>query len=448
MNFKFIFSDIIQRTSAKFCTSNFLPILNFFAMKNIKVLCIFCGIFHLMSFAHDPIKTTMSSILATAKTDAKLSYSQQMPQFINHLNYKLPVLRKLEFKVGTEDFDLTSQQYGISISPNTLGQMRRQEEMKATEIRVSEAENNVYIHQALVERYQALVDVNYATVLNQKEKVLETLLTQKNTTLKSMIQRGVEVRIKDIADTENDRYAVQLALLQLETNIASSTEKLRQFVGTSNEILVNFDNMMHVNDMEKIINTIKTYQTIQTPEISLAKTETQAKRAALSLENASNKEILSSIQIVDAPRANDFFNNFGVRFTLSVPLTGNTRLKRNELIIDLKKAENKENILRLNNQKDVQYQLVKIENLIKKYRIYADKSENSLIKSLLNNARLTAEMSATELLDLKLTQQKTEVELAKIEYDITNEYIALLSSTNLLGSAPLKNYLSSGLDVF
>jgi hypothetical protein len=417
-------------------------------MKNTKILCIFCGIFHLMSFAQDPIKTTMNSILATAKTDAKLSYNQQMPQFINQLNYKLPMIRKLEFKVGTEDFDLTSQQYGIAISPNTLGQMKRQEEMKATEIRVSEAENNVYIHQALVERYQALVDVNYATVLSQKEKVLETLLTQKNTTLKSMIQRGVEVRIKDIADTENDRYAVQLALLQLETNIASSTEKLRQFVGTSSEILVNFDNMMHVNDMEKIINTIKTYQTIQTPEMSLAKTETQAKRAGLSLENASNKEILSSIQVVDAPRAKDFFNNFGVRFTLSVPLTGNTRLKRNELTIDLKKAENKENILRLNNQKEVQYQIVKIENLIKKYRIYADKSENSLIKSLLNNARLTAEMSATELLDLKLTQQKTEVELAKIEYDITNEYIALLSSTNLLGSAPLKNYLSSGLDAF
>jgi hypothetical protein len=157
---------------------------------------------------------------------------------------------------------------------------------------------------------------------------------------------------------------------------------------------------------------------------------------------------LSSFQVVDAPRAKDFFNNFGVRFTLSVPLTGNTRLKRNELTIDLKKEENKENILRINNQKEVQYQIMKIENLIKKYRIYADKSKNSLIKSLLNNARLTAEMSATELLDLKLTQQKTEVELAKIEYDITNEYIALLSSTNLLGNAPLKNYLSSGLDVF
>jgi hypothetical protein len=417
-------------------------------MKNSIKLSLCLGIFSLMSFAQDPIKTTMSSILATAKTDAKLSYNQQMPQFISSLNYKLPLLRKLEFKVGADNFDLTSQQYGISISPNTLGQMRRQEEMKATEIKLSEAENNVYIHQALVERYQALVDVNYATVLSQKEKVLETLLTQKNATLKSMIQRGVEVRIKDIADTENDRYAVQLALLQLETNIASSTEKLRQFVGTSNEILVNFDNMMHVNDMEKIINTIKTYQTIQTPEMSLAKTEAQAKRAALSLENASNKEILSSIQVVDAPRAKDFFNNFGVRFTLSVPLSGNTRLKRNELTIDLKKAENKENILRINNQKEVQYQIVKIENLIKKYRIYADKSENSLIKSLLNNARLSAEMTATEQLDLKLTQQKTEVELAKIEYDITNEYVALLSSTNLLGIAPLKNYLSSGLDAF
>ncbi len=417
-------------------------------MKNAFKLLIYCGLFCLMSFNNDPIKTTMSNILATAKTDAKLAYNQQIPTYINGLNYKLPLIQKLEFKLGADNFDLTGQQYGIGVSPNTFGQIKRQSAMKAVEINRNEAENNVFIHEALLERYQTLVDFNYANVLKQKEKVLETLLNQKNTTLKAMIQRGLEVRIKDIADTENDRYAVQLALLQLDINLANSNEKLRQFIGSNNEILVSFDNVIKVKDVEKIINLIKNNQDTQTPEILLAKTETEAKKAELNLENASNKEVLSSIQIVDAPKKDNPFNNFGLRFTLNIPLFDNNRLKKNELLIDIKKAENKENLLLINNQKSIKYQIVNIENLIKKYRIYADKSENSLIKSLLDNAKLMAEMSATELLDLKLTQQKTEVDLAKIEYEILHSYIELLNNTNLLNKTPFKNYLSSGFEVF
>jgi hypothetical protein len=418
-------------------------------MKNTFKFFLFIGLFiSLMSFNFDPIKTTMTHILATAKTDNKLAYNQQMPEFINNLNYKLPLIRKLEFKVGADNFDLTGQQYGIAVSPNTFGQRKRQEAMKAVEINRNEAENSIFVYEALRTRYETLVDINFTNTLKQKQKNLETLLNQKNTTLKSMIQRGLEVRIKDIADTENDRYAVQLSLLQLDINAANCTEKLRQFMGTNNEILINFDNVIKIKDIEKIVNSIKNNKTIQTPEMQLAKTEIDYKKAELNLENAANKEVLSSIQIVDAPKKNDPFNNFGVRFTLNIPLFDNNRLKKNELAIDVKKAENKEQLLNINNQKSIKYQILSIENNIKKYRIYADKADNSLIKSLLDNAKLMAEMSALELLDLKLSQQKTELELAKIEYTIMQEYLDLLSSTDLLGKTPFKNYLSSGLEAF
>ncbi|MDZ7880572.1 MAG: hypothetical protein U5L45_23045 [Saprospiraceae bacterium] len=390
----------------------------------------------------------MTNILSTAKNDSKLAYNQQLPSFINTLNYKLPLIRKLEFKAGADNFDLAGQQYALAISPNTFGQMKRQAAIKAVEINRNQAESSIFIHEALIERYQALLEINYINTLKQKQKNVETLLNQKNTTLKSMIQRGLDVRIKDIADTENDRYALQLSLLQLEINAANNHEKLRQFMGTNNEILVDFEQIVRVKDVEKNINSIKNNKTIQTPEIQLAKTETKLKKAELNLENASNKEVLSTIQIVDAPRKNDPFNNFGVRFTLNIPLFDNNRLKKNELAIDVKKAENKEQLLSTNNQKLIKYQIVSIENNIKKYRIYADKADNSLIKSLLDNTKLTAEMSALELLDLKLSQQKTELELIKIEYTIMQEYLDLLSNTDLLEKIPYKNYLSSRLEVF
>jgi hypothetical protein len=417
-------------------------------MKNIKILSLCFTLFLFMSFGKDPTEISMTTLLATVKTDAKVLYNQQTLALVNSLNYQLPLLKKAELKVGADNFDLTGQQFGIAISPNTFGQIKQQAAIRNTEINKTKAESTIFIHQALVERYQTLVEMYFSTQLKQKQQALETLLNQKNETLKSMIQRGLDVRIKDIADTENDRYAVQLNILQLETDLASTYEKMKQFMGTTNDILVRFDNVVQVKDMLKTINDLKNNTTLQTPDLVLAKRESEAKKAELNLENASNREILSSIQVVDAPKKGDVFNNFGVRFTLSLPLTGNSRLKRNELTIDLKKAENKESLLQTHNQKAIQYQIVKLENLIKKYRIYADKAENSLIKTLLNNPKVTAEMNALELLDLKLTQQKTEVELAKIGYDITNEYIALLNNTPLLTQMPLKNYLSSSLEAF
>lgn len=417
-------------------------------MNNKIIICLVCSLLFLMSFGKDPLKISMNVFLSTAKTDAKLTYNQQTQIFIKNLNYNLPLLQKLEFKVGADNFDLTGQQYGIALSPNTLRQIKQQKAIKIAELNKKEAENTVFIHQALVERYQILTDIRYAMVLKEKENTLEVLLTQKKEALKSLIQQGIDVRVKDIADTENDRYNVQLDLLELENNLSSIHEKVRQLLGADKEVLVSFEHIVDVKDIEKVVNTLKKDLNSLTPDMLFAKSETDAIVAAVDLENASNKEILSSVQLVAAPKKTEFFNDFGVRFTLAVPLTGNTRLKRNELAIDLKKAQNKESLLYINNKKTIQYQLVSIENLIKKYRIYADKAENSLIKSLLNNTRLTTEMNATELLDLKLTQQKTEVDLAKIQYAITQHYIDLLNNTNLLVALPLKNYLSAGLETF
>jgi hypothetical protein len=417
-------------------------------MQNRLKWGFYCGIFCLMSFKKDPIKTSMSQVLATVKSDAKTAFSKQMPTFINELDYRLPLIQKIEFKLGADNFDLTGQQYGLAIAPNSLTQRKRQAAIKATEVNRSEAENNVLVHTALMERYQILVDIHFTSLLKEKEKLVENVLNQKNATLKSMIQRGLDVRVKDIAETENDRYTVQLALLELETHRVYNDEKLKQFMGTNNEVLINFDNLIHVADIEKNIGFIKQNKNSQTPDVVLANTEIEAKQATLNLEKATNKEILSSVQVVDAPKKNDVFNNFGVRFTLSLPLPNNNRLKRNDLAIAIKKAENKKEILLIEHQNEVKVQAVKIENLIKKYRIYADKAEHSLIKSLLDNAKLTAEMSATDVLDLKLIQQKAEIDLTKIEYDIVNEYLVLLYNTHLLVGVPFKNYLSSKNEVF
>jgi hypothetical protein len=416
-------------------------------MKKNKFVKIFCLLL-LLSSSDDPVKVTMNELLATAKKDPKLTTNQQTLAFINTLNYNLPYLQKAEFRFGADVFDLGGQQYGINLVPNTLGQKRMQNAIKSTELNKSMAENSILLHQSLSERYRILTEVRFNQSFYEKEKTLESLLNQKKETLKKMIQQGLNVSVKDIADTENDRYDIQLNLLETEAKLAETNETVKQILGTSKEVLISFSNEIEVKDIEKVVKSIKESKNSATPEILFAKTEIEAEKAALNLENATNKEILRGVQLVSSPKSNTFLNSLGLRFTLGIPITGNSRLKRNELALDLKKAENKEFLLQNDTKKTIQIQIVTLENLIKKYNIYADKAENSLIKSLLNNTQLVAEMNAAELLDLKLSQQKTEVELVNIEYSILKQYLELLENTGLIVAMPLKNYLSVGLETF
>ena len=400
-----------------------------------------------LSFSSDPIKIAMKDVLATARKDDRFVYNQKTLTLLKGMDYRLPLLQKLDLRYGTDDYGVNRSQYGLGFSFNTFSQMRNQLAIKNAQMGIYEAQNDYLMQQAILERYEILTNIYFSNQLLDKFKTLETLLNLKNSTQREMLQRGLDVRIKDIVDNENDKNSLQLSQSNLETILANNYQKVKLFLGRQNDLDIDFKGMIDVKQIENIVKDLKKRVDFQTPELKLRKTQIGLANAELNLENAMNREYFSSFQLgfEQKPKTNLFENPF-FRLGFNVPLMGNSRLKRNELSLDIKEAEDRFNLSILTTQREIKLQIVLIENLLKKYYLFYEKNEKSIVKNILNNKKLTAELTASDLLDLKILQQKADIEIVKIDNDLMYEYVSLLDKIGLLTASPNKNYLSVGLE--
>lgn len=389
----------------------------------------------------------MKDVLATARKDDRLGYNQKSLTLLKGMDYRLPLLQKLDLRYGTDDYGVDRSQYAMGFSFNTFSQMRNQLALKKAQLGIYEAQNDYLVQQAILERYNILTDIYFSNQLLDKFKTLETLLNLKNTTQREMLQRGLDVRIKDIVDNENDKNSLQLSQSNLETILGNNYQKLKIFLGKQTDLDIDFKDIISVKQVENIVNDVKKRIDFQTPELKLRKTQIGLANAELNLENATNKEYFSSFQLgfQQKPKTNLFDNPF-FRLGFNVPLMGNSRLKRNELALDIKEAEDHFNLSFLTTQRGIKLQIVLIESLLKKYYLFYEKNDKSIIKNILNNKKLTAELTASDLLDLKILQQKADIEIVKITNDLTREYVSLLDKVGLLTASPNKNYLSVSLE--
>jgi hypothetical protein len=62
------------------------------------------SLFLLFSFTADPIKLNMKEVLATAQKDERFVLNNQTLALAKGLNYHLPLLQKLDFRFGTDDY--------------------------------------------------------------------------------------------------------------------------------------------------------------------------------------------------------------------------------------------------------------------------------------------------------------------------------------------------------
>jgi hypothetical protein len=396
----------------------------------------------------DPTKIDIKTILATAKNGENIQLNQRNADFIKGMNYELPWLEKLEFRLGVNDFSRLTPQYSVRISPNSWAQMGQQRLYQKAQIKAVEARNDALLQNALAERYKAIVDIYFTEELIKLRHQLDTLLNQKNKAMRGMIQQGLDVKVKDILENENDRNELDRLVLQAQTNLEGNYHKVRQFVGSQDKVTLDFSNFISINQIEKLIDVAKISTPQQLPMVLLRQAQTDLAFAEWRLEQSKNRTILSFLQLgyEKAPKNPLLNDDFGARVGLSIPLTGNTRLKRNDLTIKFQEAKMKEQLEISEQKQALDFQVVTLINLLKQYHRSIEKSENNLANDALKSPKLLAEITALELLDIKLLQQKNRLEIVKTAQNITSEYLKLIEISGLMTAQPFKNYLSEMLE--
>ncbi len=405
---------------------------------------------------------SMEAVLASARTDARVLAAADMPTFTQSLNYRLPLLRKVELRLGmngnlfrdtlygdirNEDF------YGLYIYPNSLRERRLQRDIQPAQASVYEAGSRIVWQQAVLERYQALTQLYFSGRLLEARASLDSLLAVKQRLMLQMLDQGVEIKVKEVVDTENDRSALQFGISEAKNDIRLQTAKIRSFVQPdATAEAVRFDSFITPD----VIASVLVKMPEELPSMDYRVSKIRLAQAGLALENVQNKQILSFIQVgydlpvvtEPLPKRLNPANNFSVRIGLALPLPGNNNLKRANAALELREAQNELKTTEQQTRKSIESQRIRVENLIALYRNLRDQTAESLIGKLLDADNSQVQLTPLELVELYVSRYKRDLRVLETESEIADEYLKYLETSGKLGALPARNYLSNTLGEF
>jgi hypothetical protein len=428
-------------------------------MKKIfSILLITC----LLSISYAQ-KLTTKTVLSSALKDERLKSNQELTTLAQGLKFHLPIIKEVQLRLGingnvSDDtiygYLRNEDNYGLQLSTNSFREIRQQKLFKQAQVNVYRSENRVLIQQALTERYQSLVAYIFAQKIQKERLKLDTLLTKKHAILRQMMESGLDVKVKEVMDTEGDKNAVQQSLLSLENDLYLSQSKLKTFAPNEAIVAVDDGDLISITQLTEVINTQKLLPSNH-PLFSNRDAKTQLATADLNYINAQNRQIFNMLRVgydyplyLEEPKKFNTFNNFSVRVGLNLPIVGNNNFKRSRAILEERENQVQADVIRQQNMQSIDFQYVKIENLLKSYKLCQQQIEQSLIKKMLTNEKLALQMTPLEIVELQLTQQKMAVRAVELAHDITSDYVKFLELTGAMSAAPLKNYLSASLDTF
>ncbi len=416
-------------------------------MKQILIFSAACLL--LWSFTiEDPIKLTVRDILSSSQKERRFVNSQKSIDFLNNLNFHTPILKDMGLRYGADDITNSKQQYAVAFSFNALGMMKKQDALKKAQINKYLSKKEMLTAEVIKERYDDIVDVYFAQILLNKQQFLDTLLNQRNAAFKLALQKGLNVKIKDLVETEEDLRQLSLSLTETQSIRSTGFHRIRDYLDLKSEFVFTCDNLISVPKIKNITNQIKANKALMTPEIKSLQNNIGLAQAELTVEETSFNQILDGVQLIyeKAPK-NDFtIKDFAFRLSFNIPIKGNLRPKQNELLMDIKEAENDYHFTYFETDRKVKMQIMKLENMFKQYQQCVEKLDNSLAKSFLNTPSVSSTLSPMDIIDLKIIQQKKEIDLAQSQFSMVKEFITLLDLTGDLVKVPYKNYLSNNLD--
>jgi len=415
-----------------------------------------CFVGFLSPLAAQPVSPL--ALLQSATADERLALNQQTIAYARSLRYRVPLIRRAEARVGfngstlgdtlfgtihNEDF------YGLVIGPNSLRERRRQADLKAAQVGIYENERAVLLEEVVLDRCESLVTLHFAQQLDTTRRELLRLLSRKENLLREMLDRGLDVKVKDVLDTENDRNSLELSLSELAHARSLHETKLRQWLPDRPAPQLDHSDYIRPATLAQRTEFLKNTPTLN-PSLAYREAETRYAAADWALENAQNRQVFNFLQLAyqkpvvtpDLPKKFNAFNNFSVRVALAVPIPGNNNPKRSEAALQLREEQVSTRSARLLNERAVENQCVRVKNWLDQYRVCEEKVRGSLIQKMLDNDALRQQMTALELADLQLAQQKLRLRLVEIEQELSIEYLRLLELKGVLGQEPIRNYFS------
>jgi len=386
---------------------------------------------------------SMSEFLTQAKNDIRLYENEQKSQFLEKNPYKSPWIQRSEFRVRTNDFDISADDYRFRINPTNPFEIRANKQYYQMEFNLLLSEYQKALNAALNERYQLILDYLEKSSMQQiKEK--QVLLIEDELKLHNTEINNPGFSLIDYLETKEDLIQTQLEYNELYHQSELINVEIKSKYAFSGRILPEHINLVDINTLKNWLNTIFIgYDTTNNIHVDNLQQENLLTEQRIKLERAEDRRNIGYLQAeYDRERGNEFYDHMGFQIGIRIPLTNPDRPDMNRSKIDLieDQADAVVRIAEINIRSELLR--IKLNYLLDQYATISKNINESDFPKILS---IIQDIKPEDLLKAQRSVFRLERLENQIKWEIYKSYIDYLYFTGQLIELPLRNYLSADL---
>ncbi len=386
---------------------------------------------------------TPNQLLATAWDDPSVQLHREQQAFLENTAFNLPLLRKLELRTESRDLDPKQQEYALRIGTNGFGMKRTQSAIYGSMKELTEAERQVLVQAALLDRYELLLDVYFdqrnAALLGRQKLIL----LDKKRVFGQQLSLGLEQNLNDFFRVEEDMLDIEKKLFNLQGKAPAESIIVQIFTGRNEGVTV--DTLMPIPMM---LSMAALGSTAVSP--NLRREQAQANMAALEAEmkRMEGKNLLSYLQFRYTGNAKDLLEDrFSIGAGIELPWPKGSKLAEQERQLEALDAKMDAEMEMAKSEQTFSLKRQALTTLISEHAFLQNQYESFKEQYAPQRLYGSGLENPETLLRVQETLIRLELEKLSVEKDIYQAYLNLLSETGLLSAEPARNFLSPSWDL-
>lgn len=390
--------------------------------------------------------TTFSTtdFLSTALQHPHLQRHQNIQNYLQNTNHELPVLKKLEFRTETNDFDIQRQEYTLRFDFSTQKERTAQRSLHQSNINYYATEQQLWLEETLEKRYKTLVELYYQERLIATREQQKLVYQDKLTVLQKSIQ-STDFDIDELIETEEDLQELEQELLERQVENQQLQQSIQAYLPLNTSFYIDKQNWLQAEDIQQRLDNFHPDTMLSRPITERRQAQVHQIEQAYQLEKAESENLINFGQFKYQGGNNEFYKHFSVGMGIILPLKNRSLLDLNELELDRLRTNNRLEEERLEIRQAMQKERAKMDLLLQQYQLLQNQIKDNQTSYTLEQYQKIEGISPLSLLKLKEILLKKDWTILKIEYDLFQTYVQWMALSGQMMELPLRDYLSKDL---
>ncbi|AHM63565.1 hypothetical protein D770_26610 [Flammeovirgaceae bacterium 311] len=385
---------------------------------------------------------SMQSFLGAASQDPLMGVYSDQISYLTKNPYRLLPVRQLEFRLQNNEFYAGEYDYGLRLSPANPWEIRNTSRYFKTYQSNLALERELMLKQVLAKRYELVVELLFLSNMhNLKEQQLENI----NYQLSVLEQQSGSDFFEedDFVELAIDQFEQETELENLAFELARKIAEINTIYNIDGSEIAtwSYSTVLAPDKLEQSIDSLMQLP-LYTTRLAFRKERIVLADREFALERSNiNPGFIQSEYMPYRKTRNPYGISLGITLPIFNPNRGDMAEKRLEIM----EANNDLALEELQAKEEVDQLYASLKSRLQRYR-NLEKSLSSNRLEEMSEAVSTIN-SNNPLIRLKLTGRQLKLQRLRAELlnDIYEDYIELLTASDLLVQRPLVNYLSPGL---